>query len=218
MDLNRKRTQTITWLVLALWIVYCVWIVCSAILTSLSTGILNIKSADSSASIVVGQNNKQSIYVGEGSAKIRLRAGVYQVSAIDGNKQSNGVASVTKKHSASIYLKPPELVTLPSVTDVDFMNTGVLINNGLTTDQINVLENEFFQFKHTEQIVSVVANSVVLGPYNPNVVEPFVIDFNVLIDGVNYKASVSYTGLETVQLNLYSSGGGLVFSSGGASS
>lgn len=192
-------------------LVVCVWMLLYTFLSSRDTGTLYIKSSNKSAGLVISQTNKQAILVGTGSVKIRLKPGVYQVSAIQNGKQSNIIARVIKQHTTNVVLGPIRSYMLPSAQTINFKNMDTLINNGLTTEQISTLEENLFQFKHTAQIVTVEPNSVEPAAHNPNLDTGWTINFDVLVDSVSYKATVQFSGLEDLQLSLYNQQGSLVF-------
>jgi hypothetical protein len=198
-----KRIRFIGWLLFFVCILWCVWIVISAIIDSQTTGILYVSSSNSQASLIVSQNDRQALLVGIGVAKVRLKPGSYQVSASIAGKQANSTVEVYKKHTTTSHLNPSRLVKLPSVTTINFEGTGALINNGLTTQQVSNLEQEFFEFKHSAQTVSINTSSVEPGPHNPNIDISFTLNFTVSIDSITYRAAATYTNLETVQLSLY---------------
>jgi hypothetical protein len=196
-----KRVQVIGWFLFIFCVLGCIWIVVATIITSQNTGILQIRSANPKAGLIISQNNRQALLVGTGTARVRLKPGSYQISATYGGKQANGVATVYKDRTTGSYLGVLQPVRLPSVATINFEGTGSLINDGLTIEQVNNLEQEFFQYKPRAQTVNI--SSVEPAPHNPNVDTSFSLNFTVSIDSTTYNATVTYTDLETVQLHLY---------------
>jgi len=216
---DQRRVRAVGRLIFILCILGCIWIVLSAIITSQTTGMLYIKSSDPKAGLIISQAGRQAVAVGTGSAKIRLRPGSYQISALDSGKQANATEEVYKKHTTTSYLNPARLVELPSVDTISFKGTGALINVGLTTEQLSDLEQDFFQYKPSAHTININTASVEPGPYNPSVSTTFTVNFNVSIDSKLYKATIGYSGFSAIQLNLYNpQSNAVVFSSSTVSS
>jgi len=192
-------------LVLGLWFLFAVYLVTSAVVARQTTGLLTITSVDKNAALVVSQSNTDAVRVGVGSAKVRLKPGTYQVSASDSGKQANGTVTVSKQHTTNSHLNPTKRVQLPTIEAINFQGMGRLTSDGISTQQISNLEQEFFQFKPSAQTVIVNTDSVEPGPHNPNVDTSFTINFSVAIDSSTYKATISYNDIMTVRLYLYDS-------------
>lgn len=197
-------------------VLVCLWTFVDTFIISQETGILNIKTVNSKEGLIISQNNSQAKFVGTGSAKIRLKPGSYQIMATYDGQQTSAIATVHKKQRTAINLGALRSVTLPTSQDINFEGTDALINNGLTTGQVTNLEEEFFHYKPSAHTVSIDTSTVEPGPHNPNVDTSFTINFDVAIDSSAYKATISYSNLDSVQLFLYNSKtDALVFNSGG---
>lgn len=95
----------------------------------------------------------------------------------------------------------------------EFRGFNSFISSGLTTSQVNGLIKDFSKFSPKAKSISVDPNSLSPGPHDPNLDQPFTIIFSVTIDSTLYKGTAFYSGLDTVRLALYSSGGNPVFDS-----
>lgn len=195
-------------------IVLAAWQIIPAFNTYKSTGVLEVNASTSSAQLSISQENHQAAIIGTGSAKVRLLPGTYQVAAIDSGSRASAVVTVYKGRTTHSSLNvsgnnsanstnnnnTPQVRT---AEDINFEGTDALINDGLTTDQVNEMEQYFFQFKSSANTVTIDQNTVGPGPHNPNVVSPFTLNFNVAIDSTSYKATISYTDLNNVTLQLF---------------
>lgn len=107
-------------------------------------------------------------------------------------------------------LKKQDFTSVPS-----FVNTSVLINNGLSNLQVASFEQYLTHFAPKASLIKIAANSFSPGPHNPNTSTSFSDDLNLSIDGVNYKATVNFSSSTNLQLLLYNpSTNALVFNSG----
>jgi hypothetical protein len=202
-DSNNVQIKRLGWIIFSACIIISFGIVIYSIITFFTTGTLVIHAANNKAGIVVTAMGKGAVYAGEGSAKVRLKPGNYQISAIENGEQSNAIAQVYDRHTTNSRLGLVRSFQLPTAQNIDFKNSSSLINAGLTSEQISDLQEYFFQFNHTTKTVDVISESVQLAPYNPNVDTSFSINFDVSINNVAYKATVTYTNLTDIQLYLY---------------
>ena len=163
-----RHLKLFGWLIYLFGIFYCLWLVGTAILSAQTTGVVSIKSTDSAASLIVGQDNHQAITAGTGNNKVRLPAGTYQISASDSNLFATGLVRVYKKQTSTISLNPTRPPTIPSVATVDFEGMNGLINSGLTTDQITALQLYLFKYKPSAKVVSVSQSSIYPEAHNPD--------------------------------------------------
>jgi hypothetical protein len=183
-------------------VLVCGYTLYSAVTSVRGTGVLRVTSPDQAATISVTQQYKQAAIIGTGKASVHLKPGDYQVSVSDNDKQAISVISVHEGQITNVSLDPANAPILPSVNAIDFKNTGALVNHGITTDQINDLEQEFFAYKPTSQVVDIDSGTIEPGPHNPNVDTTFSINFKVAVNGTEYAATIRYSDLETVELVL----------------
>jgi hypothetical protein len=192
----------------------CIYVLATSIMYARTTGTLHVNSSNPKATLSISQTNHQAELIGVGSATIHLSPGAYQVSANYGTGQTNATVLVNKKHTTTVFLELKSKPPLPSVANINFSNIDTLIDSGLTTTQIGILKQDFFQYKQTAQKVSVVPSSVSPGPHDPNTSTSFTLNFGVLIDSAPYNASASYSDLSNIRLLLYNpSNKALVFDS-----
>jgi len=86
-------------------------------------------------------------------------------------------------------------------SNINYVNTEALINNGLSTTQLALLEKYFADFKPNAKIIKFVPNSI--GVYSAPAPALAEYRFIVNIDGVNYNAIGTYTFLDNIILSLY---------------
>ncbi len=190
-----------------------IYLIVSAVIDKKQTGILNITSSDKNATISVSAANTQAQAVGTGKASVRLKQGVYLVAANDGSSQAIKEVSVHKLQTTSVSLTPTQKLPISSAASVNYENTNALLNIGITPEQINYIEQYFYDFKPSAQVVVIYPNTIYPEAHNPNVDTSFTVDFTATIDNVSYKAKIIYSDLTSIQLNLYNSAGSLVFDS-----
>ena len=215
-----RRLRLIGWLLFILCVVWCVWILVSAIITSQETGILYVRSSNSQAGLIISQNDRQALAIGIGVAKVRLEPGSYQVSASIAGKQANSIVEVYKKHTTSSYLNPSQSVRLPSIDTVNFVGFSNFLNYGMSSSQLNNLEQAFFQYSKSIKTVAVNTASISPAPHNPNSASTMsTVSFKVTVDSTSYNAVMNYDNLgDDYSLYLYNpSNNSLVFNSGATS-
>lgn len=198
-------------------VILCSYLVVSAIITAETTGVLKVSSTQK-ANIIVGRDNGQARIIGNSDhAGVRLKPGKYWVEAATNNGQvAVRTVSIDKKKSAAVSLAPANSSRLPSINDISFNMSG-LLSHGVSSDQINVLEYDFFHFKPTAGSVTVNTQSVRTLPHNLG--DPFVLTFSVMVDSKAYNAKVSYEDPQNIRLQLYDAGSGkLVYDSRAVSS
>ena len=93
------RLRLLLYLVGLLIVGLSVYIIVSAVTTSRDTGILHISSSDPNASLIIGQNNTGSVFLGKGNARVRLKPGAYEASASDNGYQTLAVVQIRKAHT-----------------------------------------------------------------------------------------------------------------------
>jgi hypothetical protein len=100
-----------------------------------------------------------------------------------------------------------------------FDGTDALINNGLTTQQVQLFENTVIGFMKADNISSggIIINQ---SSVNPGAISNgiFTLNFNFSIGVTNYSASMKYSSLETAQITIYSSSGTQLYQAGSVSS
>jgi hypothetical protein len=100
--MSAKRFLTIL-ITLAVFAV-AIYLIVSSILTTHSTGILDITTSDPNATLAVSSNNHQSQYLGLDHARVRLSPGTYLVSASSGSNIDMTSVSVKKQEITSTTL------------------------------------------------------------------------------------------------------------------
>jgi len=113
---------------------------------------------------------------------------------------------ITHNHSSSFPRADQEQST-------EFQGVDSFISSGLTTGQANGLVKDFSEFSPKAKTISIDPESLSPAPHDPNLDQPFTINFSVAIDSTHYKGTVFYSGLNTVRLVLYSGTGNPVFDS-----
>ena len=194
-------------------VIFCVYVLVSSIITAETTGVLKV-AATQKATISVSRVDGQAKKIGKpGEANIRLKPGTYQVVAITSNSlMAVRTVSIEKKQSVDINLTPTRSPKLPSVSSVSFFGMSALVDQGITSDQIDVLKLAFFRFKPYAGSVSINTQSIKTLPHNLG--DPFVNTFGVAVDSQNYNAKVSYSDSQNIRLQLYNPRSGqLIFDS-----
>jgi len=88
-------------------------------------------------------------------------------------------------------------------TTPTFTGTPSLINDGLTTAQINDLVQAFNDFAPKAKQVTIDTGSITTGPLNPAATTPvFTLMFDVNVDNTTYKATVSHSDALSLTLQL----------------
>lgn len=107
----------------------------------------------------------------------------------------------------------PDFPKADQAQSTEFQGIDSFIDSGLTTAQTNEMVKDFSKFSPKAKTVSVDPNSLSPGPHDPNLDQPFTINFNVSIDSTPYRGTVFYSGLDKLRLTLYSASGSPVFDS-----
>lgn len=189
----------------------CVWIVLTAINAFLHTGIVSMRSSDPHAGLIITQDSHQAVLAGVGQARIRLKPGVYQVSASDNGKEDSSTVTVTKQHTVTVSLNPAVSTKIPTLSDVAFTGTSAFLKFGMPSSQLDNLRRAFFQYSQNIKKVAINENSISFAPHNPNNLSTLsVVSFSVAVDNQSFNATINYDNLGNgFQLLLYSHGGGI---------
>ncbi len=101
-----------------------------------------------------------------------------------------------------------------------FDGTDALINNGLTTQQVQVFENTVMGFMKANNISSggIIINQSSVNPGAISGNGTFTLNFNFSIGTTNYSALMEYGGLDTAQVTIYNSSGTQLYQTGSISS
>lgn len=193
----------------------CVWLVASAIITSQTTGVVYASSVDTHASLVVSQDQHQAVFVGTGSARVRLRPGFYQLAVSDSGRQSSMSFRVYAKRKVSVHIGPPQSVRIPSVDGINFVNIDSLLDYGMPSSALDDIKLAFFHFDKNASHISVDSGTIQAAHHDPNNTSTLAsISFRVRIDSKQYVATANYDLLAgNGQLLLYSLSGNVLFDS-----
>jgi hypothetical protein len=195
-----------------LWLAGLVIIVCIGrdVYLSQQTGFLEISSPDKNAVLSISQSNQNAAYVGQGSAQLLLKPGTYVVGAKGDGRYNVAVVTVGLKERKSITINPADQYLLPSVDNIDFENFTELTDSGLSADQLENVQQAFFNFRKNSKKVALKTGSTTPGPLTENRTG-FTIVFRVSIDGLPYSAKVSYAISPVITLSLTNAGGEIVY-------
>lgn len=101
-----------------------------------------------------------------------------------------------------------------------FTGTDGLINNGLSTNQVQQFEQTVIDFVKSQALpigeVTISQSSITTAPLSGN--GTFGLNFNFSIGTTNYSTSMVYSGLDTAQVTIYSSSGTQLYQAGSVSS
>jgi len=187
----------------------------SALHTVHSTGILDVSTSEPNAAITITQMGHGAAVMGTGSARVRLAPGDYLLAANGAGLSASQTVHVNLQKTTSVKLSLAKSSSgLPSVESVGFVNTDLLLNNGLTTTQVAAVKTQFFTFDKAAKVVSIDSSSIEPGPHNPDSYEPFTLNFNASVDGQAYKGTIAYLGYDNAQLRLYDAQTGQAIYSG----
>jgi hypothetical protein len=136
---------------------------------------------------------------------------INNISDTSGNVLSSKTFTFTPKNIASQDLPKDQAQRLlkqqaartPSKTNVAFSGMDGFLDAGLSSTQLNNLEEAIYRYKTTEHTVTVDPNSIQPGPHNPNTSTSFTLNFNIAIDSTPYKAAVVYSDLDSIDLHLF---------------
>lgn len=179
------------------------------------TGVLTVNTNQTNSLITISSNNHSAAEIGRGSARTRILPGTYLVVATNEGNTVYATAVIQKTKESSVSLDLNKSMLLPSPDNFTFDGSAELIDNGMTSDQIDDLRIRYFLFKQGVQSVSIVKNSVTPGPRNPDSNESFILRYDTLVDGTPYAASVTYGVGSGTRLELVNpQTGSIVYDSG----
>jgi hypothetical protein len=190
----------------ALVIALGVWQIVPAIKTHDRTGVLVVTSSLATAQLSISQNDRQAANIGTGSAKVRLYPGTYQVVASGSGNHTSAIVVVHAKQTTRSSLNLNNTNSgqqIHTVASITFNGMDSLLSAGLSTNQVNELEQYFFQFKPSANTVNINSDTVQSGSRDPNTLSPFTLNFAVGVDSAAYNATVSYMDLNNVKLQLF---------------
>ena len=190
-------------------IAFAIWQIVPAVITAGRTGTLNVTSSASNTQISLSEENHQATSVGTGSARVRLQPGTYQVAGFADGHYATQIVTVSVGQTTNMTLNLNQSQQSQSnnqqartVVDVNFEGISQLLSYGISSQQTAEMQQYFFQFKPTENTVSIDTSSISSAPRDPNVISPQTLDFTVTIDNTTYNAAVSYYDTNNITLTL----------------
>ncbi len=168
-----------------------------------TTGTLTISTPVSTAAISISQNNKEAKMVGTGSTKLRLLPGSYEIASYSNGNSVTGRATVRLGKNTVLRLPKTQAPPVPSSDNITFTGMDTVVARGLTTDQAANIRELFFKYKKNAKYIAILPSTVTPGPHNPDSNDPFTLNFSGTIDSVPYKATLTYSDLENVQLTIF---------------
>jgi len=179
------------------------WNISATLHTIHTTGILAVNTSEPSAAITISQINHSAAPIGIGSARIRLQPGDYLLGANAAGLSAVQTVHVSAQRDTTVTLNLAKSSGgLPSVDDVGFVNTDILVDDGLTSTQLTSVKEQFFTYDTAAKVVSLDAGSIQPGPHDPNSYDPFTLNFTGTIDSKPFQATVAYVGYDHAQLTL----------------
>ena len=183
-----------------------VYLLLTSLPVSKTTGLVTIDTFATDSVITISQNERTAAVVGTGSAKLRLLPGVYLVSAKSNGQTGNARVTVHKQVASIVNITQGTVVdSVPTPDTINFLGTDAFIARGLTVDQVSNLKTLFFKYKKSASKITIDKNSLERGERNPGSGDPFVMNFTGKIDGTAYKATITYTDTENLELTLFNS-------------
>lgn len=197
-------------------VIFAVYTIVSSVIIHQQTGVLKVTSTDPKATISISQNNKQAAVIGTGSSSARLKPGVYRIVANNGSGHAFGATAVFARRTSDILLSIGSSSYLRTSADVSFVGTNVLVDHGLSANQLYSLKKSFFSYNNKAKEVKI--SNVKATPHKRDSASTYnSMTFDVTIDGKEYTAKIEYSGLsDGAQLYLYDNFGTQVFDSGPA--
>jgi hypothetical protein len=178
------------------------------LLTSISvrktTGLVTVHTFAADSSVIISQNQSTATLVGTGGAKLRLQPGTYLVSAKSAGRTGNARITVRAKTASTVNITAGSVVDkVPSSDSITFIGTDEFIDRGLSVEQVGNLKNLFFAYNKNTNKVVIDSNSLDRGDHDPDSDDPFTINFTGSIDGKAYKATITYSDTENLELTLF---------------
>jgi hypothetical protein len=191
-----NRLLSLYKVVVVLLILVSTWVIVDSILTSETSGILSVKSSDTKANLIISQPGRQAKIIGSGEVKVRLKAGTYDLLALDSGKQASATVNVQKKQTTLINLGALQSITLPIVSDVSFQGFNNFTNYGMQYSQLQSLELAIFSYSKLAKTIAVDPSSISLAPYNSDSTSTLSnLTFSVSVDGTPLNANLTYDNL-----------------------
>jgi len=166
-----------------------------------TTGTLSVTTFADNATISITQDNKNAVVVGTGTAKLRLDPGTYQLAASSNGVHNTAQTTITLKGHNTVHIGKP-IPVVSSSDDVTFTGIDILNDRGLTADQTDKLRILFFEYNSKAATVTVDPDSIVNGPHLHDD-DPFTKNFTGKIGAQKYRATITFSDLEDLELTLY---------------
>lgn len=174
----------------------------TGIKTKQATGTVTITAFSKTATISVSQLNKNAKVVGTGTANVRLKPGAYLVAASANGHISTGEVTITAKKHIAFTVPYGQTVPIPSSDNITFSNLNELTIHGINSTQLSNIRELFFKYKKTAKTVSIDEGSVQRQYRDPDSDAPYVLSFTGLADNQTFKATITYTNIQDVELAL----------------
>lgn len=180
----------------------CLFSLLKTIIIIKTTGLVRVDASIAQATISVSQDRHEAKVVGTGTAKIRLKPGLYQIRGYVGHDSATKTIKVNKGDTAKVSLELGQVPRVRSVDDVDFNGISRLTNSGLSEEQTTELQLAFFRFNTAAEVVAIDGDSYSPGARDSARSIGFTATFSVTMDSKPYKANISWTNSHAINLRL----------------
>lgn len=204
-DIRVRRAAAILWLVVLGLSIYVIYATFTAFSLRKNTVAVDISADNKSALLSISQDQSQAAVIGKGHVVARLKPGRYYVAASLDSTNTGQFLSVKLGESAKLKLSLASPVSvLPSVEDIDFTGTNLLLDSGLATSQVANLKELFFTYNNSIKTVEI--TSFVQDPRDAEGTSAWVSgSIAGFIDKTGYYGNIKYSGFDAISVTLFDS-------------
>lgn len=181
-----------------------------------NSGTLDVSTPNDDSIITLSRENSVADVIGNGKyASARIAPGTYLLGVARQGRVSYETVDIIKGDTVKAQLSATSTPLLPSSANIDFQGTDALQDRGITPDQVTSIRQAIFVFKHDTSKAVIDTKSITSPPRNPDsAVFGFSKIFTLTIDDKPYRATISYSNLDSASLALTDQSGVTVFDSG----
>ncbi|MEO8785261.1 MAG: hypothetical protein ABI221_03065 [Candidatus Saccharimonadales bacterium] len=211
-----KRLVLAIYGVLMVVVLFCGYSIFNDVRIRAATGVLKVSSTNKQAVISISRGGYQANYLGRGSAAAHLQPGQYLVMVSASGQSVTRLVQVVKQQTKQLTLNPGDSVPFPTASGINFSGISGLVSRGISATQATKVELAIFKFSPRVQEVNFdtsTSQTLIKNDGAGNGNNQFVISFVVSLDSKAYNATITYSGINDVQLLLINADGTVALNS-----
>lgn len=193
--------------------IFCFYSIFNDIRVRQSTGLVKVSSPEKQAVITISQEGHQAAFLGTGSGSAHLKPGHYLVIASNNGKQISRTVNISKKRTSELSLDPNQASLFPSIVNVNFLGMANLVKMGISAAQASKIELALFKYRPSAHQIYINTEASQTKRNVVNNSSQFTVNFGISIDSDSYKATLTYSSIDDINLQVFNTSGVMIISS-----